>query len=140
MNPNKDLSSGKPDIPRALRDYKHVSSIIDDNPFRDQMPTKAMNRTGFGKLGKAAKIQINSHIVTGFPTREVYQYDVSLCLSTVAGIADNSCRRSSLETALRSADSSRRYGSQTQSNPSLAEALYLMGTRLGGKLTMSHDL
>ena len=77
MPPKKDLSSDKPDIPTGFPKYKFISSPFDDNPFRDQMPTKAMNRPGFGKLGKAAKIQINSHAVTSFPTRDVFQYDVS---------------------------------------------------------------
>ena len=81
MPPKQDLSSGKPIIPRWVPGYKFVSPLIDDNQFRDQMPTKAMNRPGFGKLGKAAKIQINSHIITSFPTRDVFQYDVSPRLS-----------------------------------------------------------
>ena len=82
MPPKIDLSSDKPDIPTGLPKYKFITNPFDDNQFRDQMPTQAMNRPGFGKLGKAAKIQINSHIVTGFPTRDVFQYDVSSCPST----------------------------------------------------------
>ena len=30
---NKDLSSGKPDTPKTLYNYKHISSIIDNNLF-----------------------------------------------------------------------------------------------------------
>ena len=82
MPPKIDLSSDKPDIPTGFPKYKFISDPFDDNPFRDQMPTKAMNRPAFGKAGKAAKIQINSHLVTSFPTRDVYQYDVSSCPPT----------------------------------------------------------
>ena len=49
------------------------------NIFRAQMPTTLSKREGkFGKAGKKALIEINSHIVKDWPTRTVYQYDVSL--------------------------------------------------------------
>ena len=48
------------------------------NPFRDQMPTTLTRRDGkFGKAGKKAIINVNSHAVTDWPTSTVYQYDVS---------------------------------------------------------------
>lgn len=41
-----------------------------------QMPTEMMSRKGFSKAGKAALIQVNSHVVEQWPTIDVYQYDV----------------------------------------------------------------
>lgn len=72
-----DLSSDTPDIPVGMPDKPFINTISDTNPFRDQMPTQSMHRIGFGKAGKQAKIQINSHLVKSWPERPVYQYDVS---------------------------------------------------------------
>ena len=48
------------------------------NVFRDQMPTTLAKRDGkFGKAGKKALVDINSHPITSFPSKTVYQYDVS---------------------------------------------------------------
>ncbi|KAK4692655.1 eukaryotic translation initiation factor 2C, partial [Lecanoromycetidae sp. Uapishka_2] len=44
--------------------------------FTHHMPSQSMHRVGFGKAGKPAKIQINSHIVKSWPERPVFQYDV----------------------------------------------------------------
>ena len=77
FNTKRDLSSDKPDIPVGMPTKPFITNPFDNNPYRDQMPTKAMLRPGFGKGGKAAKIQINSHAVLRFPTIEIFQYDVS---------------------------------------------------------------
>lgn len=55
------------------------SEISDTNLWREKMPTQMMQRSAFGKLGKTANVNINSYLVTSFPTKQVYQYDVSAC-------------------------------------------------------------
>lgn len=40
------------------------------------MPTTLMTRKGASTVGKAAMIQVNSHIVEQWPTIDVYQYDI----------------------------------------------------------------
>ena len=59
-----------------------INFLLPANPFRDQMPTKLMQRgeVGFGKAGKTAKVNINSHEVLQWPNRDVYLYDVSRLL------------------------------------------------------------
>ncbi len=74
-----DLSSNTPDIPVGMPDKPFINTISDTNVFRDQMPNQSMTRVGFGKAGKQAKIQVNSHVVKSWPERDVYQYDVSDC-------------------------------------------------------------
>lgn len=51
--------------------------VWDDNPFSAQMPTNLMRRPKFNTAGKATQISVNSHRVLNFPTKPVYQYDVS---------------------------------------------------------------
>ena len=51
--------------------------MIDTNPWREKMSTELMLRPGFGKLGKPAAVNINSYPVTQFPTKKIYQCDVS---------------------------------------------------------------
>lgn len=81
-----DLSSDTPDIPVGMPDKPFLNTISDTNPFRDQMPSASMHREGFGKAGKPAKIQVNSHLVKSWPERPVYQYDVSHSVCPARGI------------------------------------------------------
>ena len=74
---SRDLSSDTPDIETGMPSKPFITDVLADNPFRAEMPSQAMHRTGFGKAGKPAKIQINSHAVQSWPQRPVYQYDVS---------------------------------------------------------------
>lgn len=54
------------------------TDIFDSNPWRLKMSTELEKRPGFGKLGKAATININSFPIEKFPNKTVYQYDVSV--------------------------------------------------------------
>ena len=65
-----EISSGPPIGPFR-------TDMIDTNPWREKMPTELMQRTAFGRLGKPATININSYPVAEFPTKQVYQYNVS---------------------------------------------------------------
>lgn len=85
-----DMSSDTPDIPVGLPEKPFRTTISDTNEFRAQMPSQSMHRAGFGKAGKQAKIQINSHIVKAWPERPVYQYDVSLFFLQTASFAEMS--------------------------------------------------
>ncbi|MCJ1277895.1 hypothetical protein MMC21_005709 [Puttea exsequens] len=70
-----DLSTTVPIRPVISKSL--VLPILDpNNPWRDKMPDTVMQRPAFGRAGKTAKIQINSHIIKRFPTIAVYQYDV----------------------------------------------------------------
>ena len=74
---SRDLSSDTPDIAVGLPSKPFVTDLLADNPWREKMPSQSMYRQGFGKAGKAAKIQVNSHAVQSWPQKPVYQYDVS---------------------------------------------------------------
>lgn len=78
-----DLSSDTPDIPTGFptEPFHHGTDLFGTNHWREQMPTELAKRDGkFGKLGKKAPIEVNSHLVTQYPTKDVFQYDVSLSL------------------------------------------------------------
>lgn len=51
--------------------------VLDTNEYAKQMPTTLMPRPGFSTAGKPAQVSINSHKVLNFPTKMIYQYDVS---------------------------------------------------------------
>ena len=51
--------------------------ITDYNQYAMKMPTVLMPRPGFSTAGRPAQVAINSHKVLDFPTKTVYQYDVS---------------------------------------------------------------
>lgn len=52
--------------------------VADHNPFRDQMPTTLMPRPEkFNTSGKEGIININSHRILSYPTKKIWQYDVS---------------------------------------------------------------
>jgi hypothetical protein len=74
-----DLSSNTPDIPTGLptKPFNEEQWLL-TNPFREQMPSELSKRAGkFGKLGKKATIEVNSHAILTWPDKSVYQYDVS---------------------------------------------------------------
>lgn len=64
------LADGTPLVPLRQK-------VSDTNPFSAQMPTSLMRRPKFNTAGKTTQISINSHRVLHFPTKPVYQYDVS---------------------------------------------------------------
>lgn len=68
-------SEKKSGTSRFTEPFRNLTEDI--NPYREQMPTSLMGRTGFGKAGKLVNVNINSHIVKAFPNNKVYQYDVS---------------------------------------------------------------
>ena len=70
-------ASSAPSASSGLLTEAFRSEIRDTNPWREKMPTPMMQRPAFGKLGKPAAVNVNSHIVTNFPTKHIYQYDVS---------------------------------------------------------------
>lgn len=77
----KDKSSDTPDIGVGMPTKPTNNPIIDayPNEFRSQMPSTLMTRRKEpSKVGKAAVIQVNSHVVEQWPTIDIYQYDVSL--------------------------------------------------------------
>lgn len=79
-----DLSSNTPDIPTGLptKPYNETQWFL-TNPYREQMPSALSKRDGvFGKLGKKAPIEINSHAIQTWPDKSVFQYDVSQDLPT----------------------------------------------------------
>lgn len=72
------MSSNTPDIPTGLPTTPFDNTLFGTNHFRNQMPTALSKRNGrYGKLGKKAVIEINSHEVLEWPQKSVYQYDVS---------------------------------------------------------------
>lgn len=75
-----DLSSDKIEGRPTGMPKKPFNDVqwMETNPFRDQMPTQLTKRDGkFGKMGKKATIELNSHAVLSWPDKTVYQYDVS---------------------------------------------------------------
>ena len=48
------------------------------NEYRKKIDVNLKPRGPYGKLGRAAKVNINSHVVQGWPTKDIWQYDVSL--------------------------------------------------------------
>ena len=100
-----DLSTDVNDIPSGIPTTPIVrEDIFYTNPFRGQMPTELAKRDGkFGKAGKKAVIEINSHKVTGFPTKDVFQYDVSLDLMPCSQLTPaDTLERSLLDQVQRS--------------------------------------
>ena len=73
--PAKTPSSGRT-VPSGIPEKSLINDPFEANPFRDQMPTNLMLRARFGKLGKPIGLNVNSHIVQDFPTKDVFQYDV----------------------------------------------------------------
>lgn len=63
-------------IPSGDTPPKKLQDLIHSNPFREQMPTTLMARGRPGTSGKPMMININSHLVTNYPTQDVYQFDV----------------------------------------------------------------
>ena len=63
-------------LPREalLHNFRHATWT---NPYREKMPTTLMGRPKFNKSGKPATINVNSHRIEAYPTKTVYQYDVS---------------------------------------------------------------
>lgn len=74
----KTASSSKETAPvkeSLLHNFRHATLA---NPEREKMPTTLMGRPKFNKSGKPATINVNSHRIEAYPTKTVYQYDVSL--------------------------------------------------------------
>ena len=70
-------SSKTPDTKSTAPPSQIIEPTI--NQFREQMPTTLAKRDGkFGKAGKKALVDINSHPITKWPDQTVFQYDVSL--------------------------------------------------------------
>ena len=130
---SRDLSSDTPDIEVGLPTKPFITNVLADNPFRDQMPSEAMHRPNFGKAGKPAKIQVNSHAVQSWPQKPVYQYDVNHSSTDAALILTNFIHRSRLDLVMRSVALSRPSGTPKLSRASWARALSSMATKLDGK-------
>ena len=117
--------------------------VSDNNPFAEQMPTQLMPRPNFNTTGKGAPVLINSHPVTKYPTKQVYQYDVSfsrlsMCCSKATGLL--TLTRFKSEMALRSVRSSKPFGLLGLFRPSLGNFGYLTETNWHGKLIFSQSV
>ena len=76
--PSKEHPSGNSSSKSRAPDYKAAASET-LNEYRDQMPTALARRDGnFGKAGKKAMIEVNSHAVLSWPQKDVYQYDIMI--------------------------------------------------------------
>jgi eukaryotic translation initiation factor 2C len=53
------------------------SILAEANPSAHQFESPLPDRPGFNTAGKAIAIRVNQFKVAQFPTRDVYQYDVS---------------------------------------------------------------
>lgn len=77
-------------MPEGLVPTRHP--ITDFNPFRDKMPTTLMPRPQkFNSSGKEVGIYINSHRILSYPTKKIWQYDVSK--AGLAYLKLNSCSK-----------------------------------------------
>ena len=54
------------------------------NEFRKQIDVNLKSRGTFGKAGRPVKVSINSHVVQGWPNKDIFQYDVSGRASVIA--------------------------------------------------------
>lgn len=62
----------------ALSDgLRHLRARDADELVKYAIPTESVPRPGFNTTGKEIEVSMNAFGITKFPTRTVYQYDVS---------------------------------------------------------------
>ena len=115
--------------------------VSNNNPFAAQMPTQLMPRPSFNTTGKGAPIAINSHRVLSYPTKPVYQYDVSA--PKIFGFDHKATGsltsiRFKSEMAPKSVHSSKPFGIPGLFRQSLGDSGYLTETNWHGKLLYSY--
>ncbi|KAG8529183.1 uncharacterized protein KY384_005818 [Bacidia gigantensis] len=69
------VNNDQPNVAGVEGDEPRAASYA-SNMFRMEMPKVLMKRPGFGTLGRAYKVTLNSHTVNAWPKMDVYQYDV----------------------------------------------------------------
>lgn len=57
---------------------RHLRVRDADEDAKYSVPVETVPRPGFNPTGKEIEVQMNAFGVTSFPTRTVYQYDVSI--------------------------------------------------------------
>ena len=79
IDPRTGIDMTGIEIPDPATDFhpKPPGGAPITNPYREQMPKSLMRRPAFGKTGRPYKVAINSHVVEQWPTRDIFQYDVS---------------------------------------------------------------
>lgn len=83
MSSSNGKNSSGPSIPSGLPSEAFRTAVIDTNPWRSKAPTHLKTRGRPGTAGKPQQIDVNSHVVTQFPTRDIFQYDVGFPLETM---------------------------------------------------------
>lgn len=57
---------------------RHLRVREADEVVKYSVPVKTVPRPGFNNTGKEVDISLNAYPITKFPSRNVYQYDVSV--------------------------------------------------------------
>lgn len=57
-----------------------------DETIKHEYPDENMTRPGYGTQGRDVQVRVNQYKVTQWPTKDVYQYDVSLHLLAFASL------------------------------------------------------
>lgn len=73
------------EIDKLTGGLRHLRYRDADELEKYGVPTEVVPRPGFNQTGKEIEVLINAFPITKFPSRPIYQYDVSIilaCLST----------------------------------------------------------
>lgn len=60
---------------------RHLRVCAADEDAKYSVPVGTVARPGFNPTGKEIEVQMNAFAVTNFPSKTVYQYDVSVASS-----------------------------------------------------------
>lgn len=65
-----------------------IGSRKADDIYRQYLEgSTSVPRPGFNTTGREVMLILNAYPITGFPTQNVYQYDVSHCVLSVANLS-----------------------------------------------------
>jgi eukaryotic translation initiation factor 2C len=57
---------------------RHLRFRDADDFAKYSVPVETVPRPGFNQTGKEIEVQMNAYAITNFPSKTVYQYDVSV--------------------------------------------------------------
>lgn len=115
--------------------FRHLNTATEEEIAKYKVASDIIPRPGFNTAGKEITLGVNSYPIAQFPTKTVYQYDVSLFTRNPrqAGHYIHCLFRFLLEMVSRNVLSSRRCGTRMPVKRKREPNSFSMGTNWLGK-------
>lgn len=76
------------DIQGAIDNFRNMLLTDRANPKENEVPVETVPRPGYNTTGKEVELLVNCFPITNFPTKAIYQYEVSVIHSNIALMLD----------------------------------------------------